>query len=113
MSEKRTIKRVGIVVKQYHDEALRTAGVGRVEFMLGDEHPPSLFEGNFHHLGTTRMHADPAMGVVDADCRVHGVRNLRVVDASVMPAVPSGNCHTAIAMIAERAADFLKGASRV
>ncbi len=55
------------------DTALRAAGLGHVEFMLGDEQPPALLEGNFHHLGATRMHADPAMGVVDADCRVHSV----------------------------------------
>jgi choline dehydrogenase-like flavoprotein len=39
---------------------------------------------------------------------VYGVRGLRVADASVMPQVPSGNCHTAIVMIAERAADLIK-----
>ena len=44
------------------DAALRAAGLGHVELMLGDEHPPTLLEGNFHHLGTTRMHADPAHG---------------------------------------------------
>jgi choline dehydrogenase len=46
--------------------------------------------------------------VVDPGLRVHGVAGLRVVDASVMPAVPSGNCHTAIAAIAERAADLIR-----
>ncbi|MFE3935740.1 GMC oxidoreductase, partial [Streptomyces goshikiensis] len=71
------------------------------------------------HLSQTN-HPQPAPGRWGGDplwgghpeLRVHGVRNLRVVDASVMPAVPSGNCHTAIAMIAERAADFLRGTSR-
>ena len=53
--------------------------------MLGDEHPPTLLEGNFHHLGATRMHTDPAQGVVDADCRVHAIRNLYVTGGSVFP----------------------------
>ncbi len=48
-----------------------------------------------------------AMAVVDPRLRVHGVEGLRVADASVMPAVPSGNCHTGIVMIAERCADML------
>ena len=49
-----------------------------------------------------------SMAVVDPELKVHGVRGLRVVDASVMPQVPSGNCHTAIVMIAEKAADLIK-----
>jgi choline dehydrogenase len=47
---------------------------------------------------------------VDPQLRVRGVQGVRVVDASVMPAVPSGNCHTAIVAIAERAADLIKEA---
>ena len=42
------------------------------------------------------------------ELRVHGVEGLRVADASVMPAVPSGNCHAGIVMIAERCADMIK-----
>ncbi|MGY1831199.1 FAD-dependent oxidoreductase [Geodermatophilus sp. SYSU D01180] len=90
------------------DEALRTAGVGRVEFMLGDEHPPTLLEGNFHHLGTTRMHADPAMGVVDADCRVHGVRNLYVAGSSVFPTYGCSNPTLTVVALALRLADHIK-----
>ncbi len=60
-----------------------------------------------HHAGSCRMGVDD-QSVVDPELRVHGITGLRVVDASVMPAVPSGNCHTAIAAIAERAADLIK-----
>lgn len=60
-----------------------------------------------HHAGSCRMGLD-AMAVVDPELRVHGVSGLRVADASVMPAVPSGNCNTAIVMIGERVADFIK-----
>jgi choline dehydrogenase len=45
--------------------------------------------------------------VVDASLRVHGVENLRVADASVMPNVVNGNTHAACVMIGERAADLL------
>ena len=51
-----------------------------------------------------------AQAVVDPQLRVHGVEGLRVADASVMPFVTSGNCHTAIVMIAERLSDLLKTA---
>jgi choline dehydrogenase len=63
---------------------------------------------SYHHqAGTCRMGIDD-MSVVDPALRVHGVQGLRVVDASVMPAVPSGNPHAAIAMIAERAAVLIE-----
>jgi choline dehydrogenase len=61
-----------------------------------------------HQAGSCRMGIDD-LAVVDPQLRVRGVDGVRVVDASVMPAVPSGNCHTAIVAIAERAADLIKG----
>ncbi len=48
-------------------------------------------------------------GVVDSELRVHGMEALRVVDASVMPRVVSGNLNTPIQMIASRAADWVLG----
>jgi choline dehydrogenase len=50
--------------------------------------------------------ADP-LAVVDARLRVHGVRALRVVDASVMPTITSGNTNSPTLMIAERAAEWI------
>ncbi len=47
--------------------------------------------------------------VVDAQLRVQGVAGLRVADASVMPTVPGGNTYGAVLMIAERAADLIRG----
>jgi choline dehydrogenase-like flavoprotein len=88
--------------------ALRAAGLGHVEFMLGDEHPLALLEGNFHHLGATRMHTDPAKGVVDADCRVHGVRNLYVAGSSVFSTYGCSNPTLTVVALALRLADHLK-----
>jgi choline dehydrogenase len=65
---------------------------------------------SYHHqAGSCRIGTDD-LSVVNPQLRVRGVSGLRVVDASVMPAVPSGNCHTAIVAIAERAADLILAA---
>jgi choline dehydrogenase len=68
-------------------------------------------ESYHHQAGSCRMGLD-ALAVVDPELRVHGIEGLRVADASVMPAVPSGNCHAGIVMIAEKAADLIKAAGR-
>lgn len=50
-----------------------------------DANWPRFMHGGFHYIGTTRMASDPSRGVVDADCRVFGVRNLYVAGCSVFP----------------------------
>jgi choline dehydrogenase len=62
----------------------------------------------YHPVGTCAMGSGPG-AVVDAELRVHGVDALRVVDASVMPAVPRGNTNAPTIAVAERAADMLRG----
>lgn len=61
----------------------------------------------FHPVGTCRLGTDE-LGVVDSSLRVHGVTNLRVVDASIMPCIPAGNIQAAVYAIAERAADMIR-----
>ena len=63
-----------------------------------------------HPCGTCRMGSDQK-SVVDGSLKVRGVDNLRIVDASVMPDIISGNIHAPVLMIAERAAEFLKEAA--
>ena len=65
-------------------------------------------ESAYHPSCTCKMGYDE-MSVVDSDLKVHGVENLRVVDASVMPYITNGNIYAPVMMIAEKAADKILG----
>ncbi|MCX4564456.1 GMC family oxidoreductase N-terminal domain-containing protein [Streptomyces phaeochromogenes] len=72
------------------------------------EHARTYSTTEYHAVGTCAMGTGPE-SVVDPELRVRGVNGLRVVDASVMPSVISGNTNAAVIMIGERAADLLRG----
>jgi choline dehydrogenase len=63
---------------------------------------------NYHPSCTCRMGTD-AQSVVDAKARVHGIDNLRVIDASIMPAIVTGNLNAPTIMMAEKLADDILG----
>jgi choline dehydrogenase-like flavoprotein len=89
-------------------EAFRQAGLGTLAQGFGDEDPPAMFEGNLHHLGTTRMHVDPRHGVVDPDGKVHGLENLFIAGSSVFPTAGASNPTYAIIALALRVAEHLE-----
>ncbi len=64
----------------------------------------------YHLIGTARMGpATDTTTVVDDQLRVHGLQGLRVVDASIMPNMPSANTYASTMMIAEKASDMIRG----
>jgi choline dehydrogenase-like flavoprotein len=104
--ERRTLARAVEVL----GEELAAARMGRVAALPDDPAtgwPASLGGGN-HHIGTTRMHPDPARGVVDADGRVHGVVNLFVAGSSVFPTSGLANPTLTIVALALRLARHLE-----
>lgn len=68
-------------------------------------------ETSWHHMGTTRMADDPRHGVVDANCRMHGVDNLYIAGSSVFPIGGATNPTMTIVAMALRLADHLAGLS--
>jgi choline dehydrogenase-like flavoprotein len=64
----------------------------------------------YHPVGTCKMGTD-AMAVVDAQLKVHGIANLRVADASIMPTLINGNTNAVCMVIGEKVAEFVSAIS--
>jgi choline dehydrogenase-like flavoprotein len=90
------------------DRNLRTAGIGRLEYHVPAEARAASVWGQmtdgYHQIGTIRMAADPKLGVVDADCRVHGTPNLFVASSAVFPTSSQANPTLSIAAFSARLA---------
>jgi choline dehydrogenase-like flavoprotein len=90
------------------------AGIGRVQITLNDDDEDFddvFVEPACHHMGTTRMANDPRQGVVDSDCRVHGIDNLYCAGSSVFPSAGDGSPTMMLLALALRLADHLEEVS--
>jgi choline dehydrogenase-like flavoprotein len=108
--------RLGELVKHTFDRTLAIvakeigdAGIADVTLdppLAGGEWPQSL-EGTWHHMGTTRMHDSPALGVVDRNGRLHGMSNMYVAGSSVFPTAGANFPTITLVALALRLADHL------
>ena len=104
-------KRNGRVIMRLLGAEMARTGFGRLRSFLedGDDATwPADMYGDQHHMGATRMHRDPSLGVVNENCRVHGVANLYVAGSSVFPTAGAANPTLTITALALRLADHLK-----
>ena len=88
---------------------LQRSGLGHLQIDVHDDTPiPAGIVGGYHQMGTTRMHRDPKQGVVDQNCRVHGVSNLFIAGSSVFPTVGYANPVLTLVALAVRLADHVE-----
>ena len=87
--------------------------IGRVRLLewlteSSDKDWPAFLSGGWHHMGTTRMNENARQGVVDVNCRVHGLANLYVAGASVFPTGGAANPTLSLIALSLRLSDHIK-----
>jgi choline dehydrogenase-like flavoprotein len=107
--EKHSIRKIYELIGQQ----VGIAGIGRVKMMdyLVDENDdawPDFTGGGWHHMGTTRMSADPKNGVVDANCKVHSIANLHIAGASCYATAAAPNPTLTVVALSLRLSDRIK-----
>ena len=107
--EKKSIRKIDELIGQQAG----LAGVARVRLLeyLWDEKDnswPSFTGGGWHHMGTTRMSDDAKSGVVDADCKVHGITNLYIAGSSCFVTAAAPNPTLTVIALSLRLSDHLK-----
>jgi choline dehydrogenase-like flavoprotein len=83
----------------------------RLHEFLRDENDdtfPDSTNAGWHHMGTTRMHNDPKKGVVNSDCRIHGIENLYVAGAACFSTAGAPNPTLTLTALSLRLLDHLK-----
>ncbi len=107
--EKRTLRRTNEIIAQ----ELGRARLGRVKVVRDDPNTgwPAAYRGlrgTWHQMGTTRMNPDPKYGVVDENCRVHGISNLFIAGSSVFPTGGYTNPTLTIVALSLRLAEHVR-----
>jgi choline dehydrogenase-like flavoprotein len=97
-----------LVAQKAIKSQLEEKGIGTMVIEMKDYMPPVDLRGGWHHMGTTRMHNDPKLGVVDQDCKIHSVSNLYVASASVFPTVGYANPVLTTVALSIRLADHIR-----
>jgi choline dehydrogenase-like flavoprotein len=105
--EERTYRRGLELVVEALDQYAPGLKDGRMDY---PDPWPDAVHGNWHHIGTTRMHTDPAEGVVDKNCKVHGIANLFVAGSSVFPTGGATSPTLTIVALGLRLSEHLKTA---
>jgi choline dehydrogenase-like flavoprotein len=101
-------KRSLLALHEVLREEIASTGVGRMESDLASTNPWPIDQDASHHMGTTRMGADPKVSVVNPDCRVHAVENVYMAGASVFPTSGSANPTFTIVALSIRLARHLR-----
>jgi choline dehydrogenase-like flavoprotein len=107
--DKRSIRKIYQILGREFGKA----GIGRVKLaeFLRDENDdswPEFTNGGWHHMGTTRMSDDPKRGVVDADCKVHGISNLFVAGSACFTTAAAPNPTLTVVALSLRLSDHVK-----
>ncbi len=97
-------------IRRLHElvgERLESTGIGTLESSFAESDPLPFTDAS-HHIGTARMSSDPKRGVVDSDCKVHGVGNLFVAGSAVFPTAGYANPTFTVVALALRLSDHLR-----
>jgi choline dehydrogenase-like flavoprotein len=108
--EKNSLRKINRLI----GEEVGRAGIGRVRLMDYLTNPndltwPTFTGGGWHHMGTTRMSEDPKQGVVDANCKVHGISNLFVAGSSCFTTAGAANPTLTLVALTLRLSDHIRG----
>jgi len=107
--ERRTLyEYIRTVASEFERLGLGSFDLRQVAFLDDSVAWVRMAHDSAHHMGTTRMHESPQQGVVDPDCRVHGVDNLYIASSAVFPTSARSNPTLTILALCLRMADRLK-----